>query len=51
MKKPRDLAEHQQRLEVNIDTFTAAVKQAQAEALAAGVPICPWPDGPSCTDK
>ena len=45
MEKARDLAEHQRRMEENLDTLQAAVKKAQAASLARGVPICYLIDG------
>lgn len=45
MKKAPDLADHQRRMEENLTTMQAAVKKAQAESLARGVPICYTIDG------
>ena len=45
MVAPDRLAEHLKRAEENIETMQAAVKQAQADALAKGVAICYTIDG------
>ena len=45
MKKSPDLAELQRSVDEDMETMRAAVKQAQAETLAAGVPICYMIDG------
>ena len=45
MKKAIDLAEHEREVEEDIETMRAAVKKAQADCLAHGVPICYMIDG------
>lgn len=45
MKKPIDLAEHERQVEEDMATMQAAVKKAQADCLAHGVPICFEIDG------
>ena len=45
MKKSPDLEALQQSVDEDMEAMRAAVKKAQADALAAGVPICYMIDG------